>query len=121
MVPTEVQEWDEMVVRFVGVDRGAFQLDDGFAFRSTPQSEAVPVRICRNYYLSNPQRICRPKEFRPVDKKGNRVDVLTSQTVPTSDEYIGYVNSGTYLTERVTIKRWQGDIWEREIVSFRAE
>jgi hypothetical protein len=121
MVPSKVDEWDEMVVRFPGVDRGPFQLDEGFAFRSEPYSEAVPVRICRDFYLSNPQRICLPSEFRPVDNSGNRVDVLTQDTVPTADEYIGYVNSGKYLNDRVSILRWQGDIWERRITQFKAE
>jgi hypothetical protein len=121
MLPTRLDEWDEMVVRFPGVDRGPFQLDEGFAFRSQPYSEAVPVRMCREFFLSNPQRICRPSEFRPVDVNGNRVDVLSADTVPTADEYIGYVNSGTYLNDRVSIHRWQGDIWERRIVQFKAE
>ena len=121
MVPSKLDEWDEMVVRFPGVDRGPFQLDEGFAFRSQPYSEAVPVRMCREFFLSNPQRICRPSEFRPVDENGNRVTVLTADTVPTADEYIGYVNSGTYLNDRVSIHRWQGDIWERRIVQFKAE
>jgi hypothetical protein len=121
MLPTHLDEWDEMVVRFPGVSRGPFQLDEGFAFRSEPYSEAVPVRICRDFYLSNPQRICRPDEFRPVDENGNRVAVLTADTVPTADEYIGYVNSGKYLNDRVSIHRWQGDIWERRIVQFKAE
>lgn len=121
MVPSKLDEWDEMVVRFPGVDRGPFQLDEGFAFRSQPYSEAVPVRMCREFFLSNPQRICRPSEFRPVDVNGNRVDVLSADTVPTADEYIGYVNSGTYLNDRVSIHRWQGDIWERRIVQFKAE
>ena len=121
MLPTHLDEWDEMVIRFPGVNRGPFQLDEGFAFRSQPYSEAVPVRICRDFYLSNPQRICRPDEFRPVDKNGNRVTVLTADTVPTADEYIGYVNSGKYLNDRVSIHRWQGDIWERRIVQFKAE
>jgi hypothetical protein len=121
MLPTHLDEWDEMVVRFPGVSRGPFQLDEGFAFRSQPYSEAVPVRICRDFYLSNPQRICRPDEFRPVDKNGNRVTVLTADTVPTADEYIGYVNSGKYLNDRVSIHRWQGDIWERRITQFKAE
>ena len=121
MVPSKLDEWDEMVVRFPGVNRGPFQLDEGFAFRSQPYSEAVPVRMCREFFLSNPQRICRPSEFRPVDENGNRVTVLTADTVPTADEYIGYVNSGTYLNDRVSIHRWQGDIWERRIVQFKAE
>jgi len=121
MLPTHLDEWDEMVVRFPGVSRGPFQLDEGFAFRSQPYSEAVQVRICRDFYLSNPQRICRPDEFRPVDKNGNRVTVLTADTVPTADEYIGYVNSGKYLNDRVSIHRWQGDIWERRITQFKAE
>lgn len=121
MLPSHLDEWDEMVIRFPGVDRGPFQLDEGFAFRSEPYSEAVPVRICRDFYLSNPQRICRPAEFRPVDKNGNRVTVLTADTVPTADEYIGYVNSGKYLNDRVSIHRWQGDIWERRITQFKAE
>ena len=121
MLPSDLEEWDDMVVRFPGVDRGPFQLDEGFAFRSEPYSEAVPVRICRDFYLSNPQRICLPSEFRPVDVNGNRVDVLGADTVPTSDEYIGYVNSGKYLNDRVSILRWQGDIWERRITQFKAE
>jgi len=121
MLPTHLDEWDEMVIRFPGVDRGPFQLDEGFAFRSQPYSEAVPVRICRDFFLSNPQRICRPAEFRPVDENGNRVTVLTANTVPTADEYIGYVNSGKYLNDRVSIHRWQGDIWERRITQFKAE
>jgi len=121
MLPTHLDEWDEMVIRFPGVDRGPFQLDEGFAFRSQPYSEAVPVRICRDFFLSNPQRICRPAEFRPVDENGNRVAVLTANTVPTADEYIGYVNSGKYLNDRVSIHRWQGDIWERRITQFKAE
>jgi hypothetical protein len=121
MLPSHLEEWDEMVIRFPGVERGPFQLDEFFSFRSEPYSEAVPVRICRDFYLSNPQRICRPSEFRPVDKNGNRVSVLTEDTVPTSDEYIGYVNSGKYLNDRVSIHRWQGDIWERRIVQFKAE
>jgi len=121
MIPSRVDEWDEMVVRFPAVDRGPFQLDEGFAFRSEPYSEAVPVRICRDFFLSNPQRICLPSEFRPVDVNGNRVDVLGADTVPTSDEYIGYVNSGKYLNDRVSILRWQGDIWERRITQFKAE
>ncbi len=121
MLPTRLDEWDEMVVRFPGVERGPFQLDEGFDFRSEPFSEAVPVRMCREFFLSNPQRICRPSEFRPVDVNGNRVDVLSADTVPTADEYIGYVNSGTYLNDRVSIHRWQGDIWERRIVQFKAE
>ena len=121
MVPSNLDEWDEMVVRFPGVERGPFQLDEGFDFRSQPYSEAVPVRMCREFFLSNPQRICRPSEFRPVDANGNRVDVLTANTVPTADEYIGYVNSGKYLNDRVSILRWQGDIWERRIVQFKAE
>jgi hypothetical protein len=121
MLPSSLEEWDEMVVRFPGVDRGPFQLDEGFDFRSEPYSEAVPIRVCRDFYLSNPQRICRPKEFRPVDSNGNRVTVLTANTVPTADEYIGYVNSGKYLNERVHILRWQGDIWERRVVQFKAE
>ena len=121
MVPSKLDEWDEMVVRFPGVERGPFQLDEGFDFRSEPFSEAVPVRMCREFFLSNPQRICRPSEFRPVDVNGNRVDVLSADTVPTADEYIGYVNSGTYLNDRVSIHRWQGDIWERRIVQFKAE
>lgn len=121
MLPTHLDEWDEMVIRFPGVDRGPFQLDEGFAFRSQPYSEAVPVRICRDFFLSNPQRICRPAEFRPVDENGNRVTVLTADTVPTADEYIGYVNSGKYLNDRVSIHRWQGDIWERRITQFKAE
>ena len=121
MLPSHLEEWDEMVIRFPGVERGPFQLDEFFSFRSEPYSEPVPVRICRNFYLSNPQRICRPSEFRPVDKNGNRVSVLTEDTVPTSDEYIGYVNSGKYLNDRVSIHRWQGDIWERRIVQFKAE
>jgi hypothetical protein len=121
MLPSKLDEWDEMVVRFPGVERGPFQLDEGFDFRSEPFSEAVPVRICREFFLSNPQRICRPSEFRPVDANGNRVTVLTADTVPTADEYIGYVNSGKYLNDRVSIHRWQGDIWERRIVQFKAE
>lgn len=121
MLPTHLDEWDEMVIRFPGVSRGPFQLDEGFAFRSQPYSEAVPVRICRDFFLSNPQRICRPAEFRPVDENGNRVTVLTADTVPTADEYIGYVNSGKYLNDRVSIHRWQGDIWERRITQFKAE
>ena len=121
MLPSHLEEWDEMVIRFPGVNRGPFQLDEGFAFRSQPYSEAVPVRICRDFFLSNPQRICRPDEFRPVDKNGNRVNVLTEDTVPTADEYIGYVNSGKYLNDRVSIHRWQGDIWERRITQFKAE
>ncbi len=121
MVPSKLDEWDEMVVRFPGVERGPFQLDEGFDFRSEPFSESVPVRMCREFFLSNPQRICRPAEFRPVDENGNRVLVLTANTVPTADEYIGYVNSGTYLNDRVSILRWQGDIWERRIVQFKAE
>ena len=121
MVPSKLDEWDEMVVRFPGVQRGPFQLDEGFDFRSEPFSEAVPVRMCREFFLSNPQRICRPDEFRPVDENGNRVSVLTADTVPTADEYIGYVNSGKYLNDRVAILRWQGDIWERRIVQFKAE
>jgi hypothetical protein len=121
MLPSHLEEWDDMVIRFPGVERGPFQLDEFFAFRSEPYSEAVPVRICRDFYLSNPQRICRPSEFRPVDKNGNRVSVLTEDTVPTADEYIGYVNSGKYLNDRVSIHRWQGDIWERRIVQFKAE
>jgi len=121
MVPSKLDEWDEMVVRFPGVERGPFQLDEGFDFRSEPFSEAVPVRMCREFFLSNPQRICRPAEFRPVDENGNRVSVLTANTVPTADEYIGYVNSGKYLNDRVSILRWQGDIWERRIVQFKAE
>ena len=121
MLPSHLEEWDDMVIRFPGVERGPFQLDEFFSFRSEPYSEAVPVRICRDFYLSNPQRICRPSEFRPVDKNGNRVSVLTEDTVPTSDEYIGYVNSGKYLNDRVSIHRWQGDIWERRIVQFKAE
>jgi hypothetical protein len=121
MVPSKLDEWDEMVVRFPGVERGPFQLDEGFDFRSEPFSEAVPVRMCREFFLSNPQRICRPGEFRPVDKNGDRVSVLTADTVPTADEYIGYVNSGKYLNDRVSILRWQGDIWERRIVQFKAE
>ena len=121
MVPSKLDEWDEMVVRFPGVQRGPFQLDEGFDFRSEPFSEAVPVRMCREFFLSNPQRICRPDEFRPVDENGNRVSVLTADTVPTADEYIGYVNSGKYLNDRVSILRWQGDIWERRIVQFKAE
>jgi len=121
MLPSHLEEWDEMVIRFPGVERGPFQLDEFFSFRSEPYSEAVPVRICRDFYLSNPQRICRPSEFRPVDQNGNRVSVLTEDTVPTADEYIGYVNSGKYLNDRVSIHRWQGDIWERRIVQFKAE
>ena len=121
MLPSNLDEWDEMVIRFPGVDRGPFQLDEGFDFRSEPFSEAVSVRMCREFFLSNPQRICRPSEFRPVDASGNRVDVLTANTVPTADEYIGYVNSGKYLNDRVSILRWQGDIWERRIVQFKAE
>jgi hypothetical protein len=121
MLPSHLEEWDEMVIRFPGVERGPFQLDEFFAFRSEPYSEAVPIRICRDFYLSNPKRICRPSEFRPVDKNGNRVSVLTEDTVPTADEYIGYVNSGKYLNDRVSIHRWQGDIWERRIVQFKAE
>jgi hypothetical protein len=121
MLPSHLEEWDEMVIRFPGVERGPFQLDEFFSFRSEPYSEAVPIRICRDFYLSNPQRICRPSEFRPVDKNGNRVSVLTEDTVPTADEYIGYVNSGKYLNDRVSIHRWQGDIWERRIVQFKAE
>ena len=121
MIPTRIDEWDEMVIRFPAVDRGPFQLDEGFAFRSQPYSESVPVRMCREFFLSNPQRICRPDEFRPVDENGNRVSILTADTVPTADEYIGYVNSGTYLNDRVTILRWQGDIWERRTVQFKAE
>ena len=121
MLPTHLDEWDEMVIRFPGVNRGPFQLDEGFAFRSEPISEAVPVRMCRDFFLSNPQRICLPDEFRPVDENGNRVTVLTEDTVPTADEYIGFVNSGKYLNDRVSIHRWQGDIWERRIVQFRAQ
>ena len=121
MLPSHLEEWDEMVIRFPGVERGPFQLDEFFSFRSEPYSEAVPVRICRDFYLSNPQRICRPGEFRPVDKNGNRGSVVTEDTVPTADEYIGYVNSGKYLNDRVSIHRWQGDIWERRIVQFKAE
>jgi len=41
--------------------------------------------------------------------------------VPTSDEYIGFVNSGKFLNDRVSIHRWQGDIWERRIVQFVAK
>lgn len=121
MVPTHLTEFDEMVIRFPGVNRGPFQLDEGFDFRSQPFSESVPVRVCREFFLSNPTRICRPKEFRPVDESGNRVTVLNADTVPTADEYIGFVNSGTYLNDRVSIHRWQGDIWERRIVQFKAE
>jgi hypothetical protein len=121
MLPSHLEEWDDMVIRFPGVERGPFQLDEFFSFRSEPYSEAVPIRICRDFYLSNPKRICRPSEFRPVDKNGNRVSVLTEDTVPTADEYIGYVNSGKYLNDRVSIHRWQGDIWERRIVQFKAE
>ena len=121
MLPTRIDEWDEMVIRFPGVDRGPFQLDEGFVFRSQPYSEAVPVRMCREFFLSNPQRICRPAEFRPVDKNGNRVSVLTADTVPSADEYIGFVNAGTFLNDRVSILRWQGDIWERRTVQFKAE
>ena len=121
MVPTHLDEWDEMVIRFPGVNRGPFQLDEGFAFRSEPLSEAVPVRMCRDFFLSNPQRICLPEEFRPVDENGNRVTVLTEDTIPSADEYIGYVNSSKYLNDRVSIHRWQGDIWERRIVQFRAQ
>jgi len=121
MLPTHLDEWDEMVIRFPGVNRGPFQLDEGFAFRSEPLSEAVPVRMCRDFFLSNPQRICLPDEFRPVDENGNRVTVLTADTVPTADEYIGFVNSGKYLNDRVSILRWQGDIWERRITQFKAQ
>lgn len=121
MVPTPLVEWDEMVVPFPGVEKGPFQIAEDFPFRSEPYSEAVPVRICRTFYLSNPQRICRPEEFRPVDSNGNRVTVLTDNTVPTADEYIGYVNAGQYLVHRVSIHRWQGDIWERRVISFKAE
>ncbi len=121
MLPSHLDEWDEMVIRFPGVNRGAFQLDEGFAFRSQPYSESVPVRMCRDFFLSNPQRICLPEEFRPVDENGNRVTVLTEDTFPTADEYIGFVNSGKYLNDRVSIHRWQGDIWERRITQFKAQ
>ena len=121
MVPTQTQDWDELVVRFPGVSTGPFQLDENFAFRSQPFSEAVPVRIVRDFFLSNPQRIHAPAEFRPVDESGNRTDILSSTTVPTADEYIGFVNSGKFLNDRVSIHRWQGDIWERRIVQFVAK
>ena len=121
MVPTQSQDWDELVVRFPGVSTGPFQLDENFAFRSQPFSEAVPVRIVRDFFLSNPQRIHAPAEFRPVDESGNRTDILSSTTVPTADEYIGFVNSGKFLNDRVSIHRWQGDIWERRIVQFVAK
>lgn len=121
MIPTETEDWDEMVVRFPGVSEGAFKMDENFAFRSEPFSEAVPVRILRKFYLSNPQRIHAPDEFRPVDESGNRTDVLSSTSVPTSDEYVGFVSSGRFLNDRVSIHRWQGDIWERRIVQFVAK
>ena len=121
MVPSKIEEWDEMVIQFPGVEKGPFQLDVGFQFRTSPYSEAVPVRIIREFFLSNPSRIFRPGEFRPVDSSGNRTSVLNENSVPTADEYVGYVNSGRYLTDRVSIKRWQGDIWERQTVKFKAE
>lgn len=120
-IPTSIIEFSEMVVRFVGIERGPFQLSEDFPFRTSPYSESVPVEICRDFFLSDPRRICRPKEFRPVDKDGNRTTVLAQDTLPTADEYIGFVNSGVYLVDRVEIKRWQGDIWERRVIRFKAE
>jgi hypothetical protein len=119
-VPTAYSDWDDTVIQLPGVEKGAFQLDD-FPFRSAPTSEAMAVRIDRKFFLSNPVRIPKIAEFRPVDAEGNRVNVLTDDTTPSSSEYLSYVNGGTYLCDRCSVHRWKGDIWERRTVWFKAQ
>lgn len=120
-VPTPYSDWDDMVIQLPGVEPTALQVLDDFPFRSSPTSESIAVRIDRKFYLSNPQRIPRIAEFRPVDAEGNRTNVLTDTTTPTAEEYLAYVASGTYLVDRCSVHRWQGDIWERRTVYFRAQ
>lgn len=118
-VPTAYSDWDDQIIQLPGVEAGDFQLDD-FPFRSAPTSEAVAVRIDRKFFLSNPIRIPKVAEFRPVDADGNRATVLTDYTTPSSSEYLAYVNGGAYLCDRCSIHRWRGDIWERRTVWFKA-
>lgn len=121
-VPTEWDDYDEVVVTFPGVQSSPFYAGGAFfAFRTQPESELVPVRIRKTYFLSNPLRIHRSPVFKPVDKSGNRVTLLTSDTSPSSDEYLAMAKASSEFIYRVRVHRWRGDIWVRETIYARAQ
>ena len=63
MLPSSLEEWDEMVVRFPGVDRGPFQLDEGFDFRSDHTVKLYLLEYAVIFIYQTPQRICRPQRI----------------------------------------------------------
>lgn len=107
------KEWDETVERaetFFGVAKSMLYAPGDFAFRNSVISLRTRCRISRRYFLGNPGRIVESARFQPVDNDGVAVNVITDDTVPSSDEYIAMVNGRQEIVLSSISKQWMGDI-----------
>jgi hypothetical protein len=113
----------DMAIQFPGVRPSAWTLLDDFPFRSEPTSRVVTVRVARKFFVTNdPRRIPLLDAFRPISSRtGDEVTVLDDDSSVTSDEYLGWVASGTEFVDRCLRQQVAGGVWARDTYWVRAE
>ena len=112
----------DMAIQFPGVRPSAFDIRNDFPFRTSPETQVVTVRVdVRFFVVTSPTRIPMVPVFKPVSLlTGDAVSVLDDNTSTTSDEYLGWVASGTEFVDRCLRVQVNGPLWRRETYRVKA-
>lgn len=113
----------DMAIQFPGVRPSAFDIRADFPFRTQPENQVVTVRVdVRFFVVTSPLRIPLVQVFRPISKlTGDAVSVLDDNSTTTSDEYLGWVASGTEFVDRCLRVQVNGPLWKRETYRVKAQ
>lgn len=115
--------YKDMAIRFPGVRPSAWTMLDDFPFRSQATTMVVTVRIAVKFFaVTDPRRIPMIPTFKPISSRtGDEVSVLDDDSSVTSEEYLGWVESGTEFVDRCLRVQVAGGLWARHTYYVRAE
>lgn len=110
-IPSPWNESKYQPVPFPGVQVSSLYTAFDFPFRNSTFTKSSQCRHFWQYFLGPINSIPTVPLFQPVDSDGNRTNLITDWTSPSTDEYVSLVNSrGEIVTESVVLP-FKGDIW----------
>ena len=123
-IPANREDWTEIALEFPG-----YQSVWGVQDFVSPRNGTTRAKITRRYYnegvtVTSAANIPLSAAFEVViTPSGYPVNLLAPSgfgdaTVPTAEVYRGYIASGTMLVSDDRIRRWKGNIYERETLEY---